>query len=285
MHFSIIVRKWLFKNEQFSIHKNAQKSHRFLFQYFKNMIQDIAKTPYMSKNILDKLHCNLSENRYFENYRNLSNFTFFTNIFLFWYSSTMECYKNARKIPFIRNQSHFYLIKAWLMQLASPVLLAEKTSGKLSMLDVNRPDRSPQEFLILSRESRLKVSTACDGGLNWQLYRRDFVSLFSLDNVSKKAVSSLRVFGICTLLAVILQRSYICLSVPLFLLALSRRFNPLTRTRITVEPSATNSETGLGDYHTNSAGPHASNVARHTHASGSVCGICGFSETPELNFN
>lgn len=38
------------------------------------------------------------------------------------------------------------------------------------------------------------------------------VSLFSLHNVSKRAVSSLHVLGICTLLAVILQRSYICLS-------------------------------------------------------------------------
>lgn len=166
---------------------------------------------------------------------------------------------------------------------SSPAFAA-KTSGKLSVLGVNRPDRSLQEFLILSRESRRKVSTAWRWRPKLATSSPRLVSPFSLRAASERAVSTLHVLRICTLLAVILQRSYICLPSSFS----PRTFSPVTLSRkpeSLFNPRRRNSESGLGDYHTNSAGPHASNVARHTHASGSVCGICGFSETPELNFN
>jgi len=50
--------------------KMHQKSHRFLFQYFKNIIQDIAKTTYISISKIYLINYTVTfQKRYFENYR------------------------------------------------------------------------------------------------------------------------------------------------------------------------------------------------------------------------
>lgn len=124
------------------------------------------------------------------------------------------------------------------MQLASLTLLAAKTIGKRSVLGANRPDRSPQEFLILSQGNRHKVSMACHSSLNWQLHSACAAARFVFlapHCIQKRSLVAPGFPGrICTLLAVIPQPSYLCLSfsVSHFSLAtLSRKpeslFNPL----------------------------------------------------------
>lgn len=50
--------------------KMHKKSHRFLFQYFKNIIQDIAKTTYISISKIYLINYTVTfQKRYFENYR------------------------------------------------------------------------------------------------------------------------------------------------------------------------------------------------------------------------
>lgn len=132
------------------------------------------------------------------------------------------------------------------------------------MLGVKRPDRSPQEFLVPSREpaqsfrglrQRPKLTTS---------FRSPrLVSSFSLlvpHRIQKRSLAARRSPGrICTLLAVIPQPN-------LALLALLVG-NPLAQTRITVQPPAMNLDWSGQPLH-RSTGPYASDVARHTHVRG-----------------
>lgn len=159
--------------------------------------------------------------------RKISNFTFLTDIFL--YSDIVQQWRGLQKCKrtLVYSRSIAFIFHQGVIDAVYLCYSRRKRVGeKLSVLGVDRPDRSPREFLILSRESRRKVSTAW----RWRpklatsvaATRFAFLAPRCIRKGSLDAPCTPDLYAFSSNPAAFVYMS-LSLSLPLFLLALSRR--------------------------------------------------------------
>lgn len=164
----------------------------------------------------------------------------------------MEYYKNSRKFvysPSIAPMSHQGVIDA--AHVAYVTRGENERKAKRARCKSTRSKPAGVSHVVAREPVQ---SLACHGSLNYQLHSACAAARFAFlapHYIQKRSLVASGFPGrICTLLAVIPQPSYLYRSFSV------SHFSPVTISRkpeSLFNPLATNSETGLGDYHTNSS--------------------------------